>query len=289
MFKAVCGHGMYNLETMNTSQEIPGFDEQFPDLNQFICALVDDYNAGKINSWDDLEPQVHAFFTPERMEQMESCVPGWQKMSSFNEGVTLTHVMCVFMGLFMLPEYADMTQHQQNSMKWAVLFHDVEKVVEKGKRDPKHGFRSAVTAARTLPTLGFATSQEYNSAVDNWSAVTYSAVTTPEGASEPIQDNRKLPEILSGIEQLFGKDSPATLIVKTILFHMSINVVKGWPQAAPLSTEEIARYINRELTHLLRAMALADNEGWAMFYPEDRARQREETVEAFENIANMLS
>ena len=289
MFRGVCGHGMYNLETMNISQEMPSFDDQFPDLNQFICTLVDDYNAGKINSWDDLEPRVHAFFTPERMEQMESSVPGWQKMSSYNERVTLTHVMCVYLGLFMLPEYADMTPHQQNSMNWAVLFHDVEKVVEKGKRDPKHGFRSAVTAARTLPTLGFATSPDYNDVIGTWSEFTYAALITPEGMTEPIQDNQKLPEIISGIQQMFGNGSPAALIIKTVLFHVSINVVKEWPQAAPLSTEEVARYIDRELTPLLRAMALADNEGWNMFYPESRAQQRAETLEAFERIANQIS
>jgi len=67
---------MYNLKTMNTYQETPGFDEQFPELNQFLCTLVGNYITGKINSWDDLEPRVNSFFTPERMEQMESCVPG---------------------------------------------------------------------------------------------------------------------------------------------------------------------------------------------------------------------
>jgi len=280
---------MYNLETMNTSQEMPRFDDQFPELNHFICTLVDDYNAGKINSWDDLELRVHAFFSPETMEQIESYVPGWQKMSSYNNGITLVHVMCVFLGLLMLPEYTSMTSYQQGLMKWAVLFHDVEKVVEKGKRDPKHGFRSAVTAAQRLPMLGFTTTPEYNDLMGTWSEFTYSAVITPEGMTEPIQDNQKLPEIISGIQQMFGNGSPAALIIKTVLFHVSINVVKEWPQAAPLSTEEVARYIDRELTPLLRAMALADNEGWNMFYPESRAQQRAETLEAFERIANQIS
>ena len=274
---------MYNLR-MNTSQEVPMFDHRFPDLDLFICKLVDDYRAGNINSWDDLEPRVDLFFTPERMAQMESRVPGWRKMSSYNQGVTLTHVMCVFLGLQLLPEYINMHQHQQNLMKWAVLFHDVEKVVENGKRDPKHGFRSAVTAAQSLPTLGFAATQAYEDLIEPWSQYTYSAVITPEGGSEPIQDNRKLPEILSGVEKLFGKDTPAALIVKMILFHISITVVKAWPQAAPLSTDEAARYIDVNLAPMLKTMMLADNEGWAMFYPEDRARQREETLQTFKQL-----
>jgi hypothetical protein len=258
-------------------------------LNQFICTLVDEYIAGKINSWDDLEPRVHAFFTHEKMERMESCIPGWQKMSSYNNGITLVHVMCVFLGLFMLPEYTGMTPHQQDLMNWAVLFHDVEKVVEQGKRDPKHGFRSAVTAAQRLPTLGFTTTPEYNDLVGSWSEFTYSAVVLPEGSSEPVQDNRKLPEILAGIDTLFGPGSFAALIVKTVLFHVSINVVRDWPQAAPLSMDEIAHFVDKDLIRLLRAMMLADNEGWDIFYPESRARQRAETLDAFERIANRIS
>jgi hypothetical protein len=70
---------------------------------------------------------------------------------------------------------------------------------------------------------------------------------------------------------------------------MSINVVKEWPQAAPLSTEEIARYIDKELTPLLRAMALADNEGWVMFYPEARTAQYKETLATFEEIKYGIS
>jgi hypothetical protein len=284
LFKGVYRHGMYNLETMNTYQEIPSFDEQFTELNQFICTLVDNYHAGKINSWDDLEQRVNAFFTPERMEQMESCIPGWQKMSSYNDGITLVHVMCVFLGLLMMPEYTSMTPYQQNLMKWVVLFHDIKKVVEKGKRDPKHGFRSAVTAAQRLPTLGFTTTPEYNDLIDTWSEFTYSAVTMPEGTLEPVQDNGKLRAILSGIDRLFGKDSPAACIVKTILLHMSITVVSEWPQAAPLSPAEVAEYVDSDVRPLLQCMMLADNEGWVMFYPEDRAKQREETLKTFNSL-----
>src|SRR5215203_5831595 len=118
---------------------LPLFRNQFSSLDEFILRLVNTYRAGDINSWDDLELLVNDFFTPERMQQMEECVPGWQKMSSYNEGVTLTHVMCVFMGLLMLPEFASLTPDQQHLIKWAVLLHDGEKVAEKGKRDSKHG------------------------------------------------------------------------------------------------------------------------------------------------------
>jgi hypothetical protein len=114
-------------------------------------------------------------------------------------------------------------------------------------------------------------------------------VTTPEGTAEPIQDNSKLPEILSGIDNLFGKNSSAALIVKTILLHMSITVVSEWPQAAPLSQQEISVFVDEALFPMLRCMMLADNEGWVMFYPEARHAQRRETLATFAEITNSIS
>ena len=268
---------------------VPDFDHHFASLNDFILELVAQYNAGKIRSWDDLEVQVDNFFTPTRMEQMEMAVPHWQKMASYLEGVTLVHVMCVFLGMYMLPEYENLTPEGQNLMKWVILFHDVEKEVEKEKRDPIHAFRSATTAAKRLPNFGFETTAEYLAAIDAWSDLTSCAITRSEKTFEPIQDNRKLPEILSGLHLLFGKNTPSTLIIKTVLFHSSINVVKDWPQFAPLSDEEITRYIDKDVLPLLKVMALADNEGWAMFYPDDRLTQRTETLATFERIENTTS
>ena len=133
----------------------PNFDTRLPFLNQFIRELVDDYHAGKINSWDALDEKVKTFFTAERMGETDALVPGWKKMASYSDGVTLTHVMCVFMGLYMMPEFLSMTNEQQGIMKWVILFHDVEKEHQRGKRDHLHAFRSSVGAARTLPKLGF--------------------------------------------------------------------------------------------------------------------------------------
>ena len=269
--------------------QIPSFDSKLEELNQFILRLVEEYQWENITSWDDLEKRVNAFFTMEQMDEIEEIVPGWQKMSSFREGVTLTHVLCVFLGLFMLEEFRVLTPEQQQLAKWTVLFHDVQKELENGKRDPKHGFRSAITAAKELPKLGFTPTQEYEGLINSWSIMTYSSVTTSEKLSEPVQDNSRLPEILDGIDKLFGKNSPAALIVKTVLLHMSINVVDEWPQAAPLSDNEIASYIDKNLLPLLKVMMLADNEGWAMFYPEDRKKQYDETVRAFNQVDELVN
>ena len=268
---------------------VPSFDTKLIDLNQFILDLVEEYQFGRIESWDDLEKKAKNFFTSEKMDETEAIAPGWHKMASFADGVTLTHVVCVFLGLFMLPEFQALNPDEQQLAKWTVLFHDVQKEVMKGKRDPKHGFRSAITVATNLPKAGFAVSPEYNNLLHSWKALTYSAIITPENFSEPIQDNTKLPSILSGIDQLFGEDTPAALIVKTVLLHLSINVVDDWPQAAPLSNNEIKNYINGNILPLLRVMMLADNEGWVMFNPNNRKKQRDETLRTFEEVKMLIT
>lgn len=272
---------------MNTDQSAPSFIEQFPELHQLILELVAEYQAEGITSWEDLEHRVTDFFTPERMEQMEAMLPHWQKMASYREGVTLTHVMCVFLGLYMLPEYRSLTPDQQNLMQWIILFHDVEKEVERGKRDGLHAFRSAVTAARRLPDFGFGTTAIYESQIGPWSKLVLSACIQSEDSAEPIPDKHRYPEILEGIDRMLGKKSEAAAVVKTVLFHMSINVVKEWPQAAPLTLEEISRYVEPDVLPLLKAMMLSDNEGWSMFNP-DRDIQRSGTLEVYAELEKLI-
>src|SRR5215510_11122593 len=119
----------------------PNFDESFSFLNRFIHGLVDAYRNGKIPSWGRLDQKVKAFFRAEQMDEMEALVPGWKKMACYVDGVTLTHVMCVFLGLYMMPEFLDMEKEQQEIMKWVILLHDVEKEPQAGKRDHAHAFR----------------------------------------------------------------------------------------------------------------------------------------------------
>ena len=272
---------------MSATPALPSFDIYLPDLNLFILELVEAYNAGKIKSWEDLEEKVNAYFTPERMEHTNTLVPGWRKMASYAEGVTLVHVMCVFLGLYMMPEFLSMTKEQQQMMKWVILFHDIEKEPQKGKRDHDHAFRSAVAAAGALPKLGFAVTSEYDLLIDDWIEFARSSTTKPENFPDYVQDNLKLPEILAGIERLFGHNTPAALILKTILFHLSIDM-QPWPPVTPLTDEEVGRYLDHDLVLLLKAMNLGDGEGWNMFEP-DRDVLRNATLEAFKKVEQLLS
>jgi len=69
---------------------------------------------------------------------------------------------------------------------------------------------------------------------------------------------------------------------------MSIDVVDDWPQAVPLTEEEINKYVDRILYPLLKVTSLADSEGWSMFHPEIRRQQRKGTLKVFEKIDEII-
>ena len=268
---------------------VPSFDDHLSFLDQFILDLVDDYHAGEIISWDALDKKVKTFFTPERMEQTEALVPGWKKMASYSDGTTLTHVMCVFLGVYMMPEFQALTPEGKQIAKWIVLSHDLDKFHISGKKDTMHAFNSGVLTAKILPKFGFPITEKYHELIHSWSEQTLHAFITRDGDTAPKPDNQKLPEILGGIDQLFGEDSPATLITKVVLLHISLNIDVLYPTPAPLTDEGIKRYITPSLFPLLKVMMMGDNEGWALFEPEDRKRQYEDAVAAFQKVERIIT
>ena len=274
---------------MKTPETFPSFDDCFSDLNQFIHELVEAYEAKNLQSWADLEEKAHGFFTQGKMEEMEALVPGWKKMVSYSEGITLVHVMGVFLGLFMLPEFKRLTPDQQQMAKWIILLHDVAKFHIQGKKDTLHAFRSGVETANALPGFGFPTRLHFHERIGYWSKYTEQAFILRDGDTDPRPDNRKLPGILIGIDNLFGKDTPAALITKTVLLHISPAVDPFYPTPAPLTDSEIKRFIGSSLFPLLRTMMLSDNEGWSLFNLETRSRQRHDTLEVFGRIEQLIA
>jgi len=268
--------------------EFPKFDEHLPFLDAFIHELADEYKKGKLQSWGDLEIRVKAFFTAEMMDRTNIVIPHWGKMASYVGGITLVHVMCVFLGLYIMPEFLALTKEGQQIMKWVILFHDVEKEIQEGKRDYFHAFRSTAGAARVLPKLGFPVTEDYASFIDEWDAYTRSAITKIEGVSDDVQDNSKLPKIIDGIEHMFSHNTPAALILKTILFHLSVDMT-DWPPPNPLTQEEVVRYFDRELLPLLKVMHLGDGDGWSMFESETREHLRIDTIRVFDKLEHLLS
>ena len=273
---------------MSFKQEFPYFDECFPFLDHFILDLVRTYNTGELNSWDELDARVKSFFTSEVMDNVEATAPGWKKMASYSEGITLTHVICVFLGMYMLPEFQALSVEQKQIAKWIILFHDIDKAHLRGRRDTMHAFNSAVIAANTLPGIGFSITSKYPELIEPWSEYTRQAFLQLAGEQWPKPDNQKLPRILSEIEELFGENTPATLIVKTALLHISLAVDKNYPTPSPLTDAEAKEFIDPTLFPLLKVMMLADNEGWSLFYPEVRDQQKQDALAEFDRIRKFI-
>ena len=273
---------------MTHQQEFPLFDECFPSLNRFILDLVNAYKTGTVDSWDELDARVKSFFTDEVMDAIESKAPGWKKMASYTDGITLTHVTCVFLGMFMLLEFQALSAAQQQIAKWIIFFHDIDKVHIRGQRDTMHAFNSAVVAANTLPGIGFPVTGKYYDLIDAWSDYTRHAFVLPDDEQWPKPDNQKLPKILADIEELFGKNTPAALIVKTALLHISLAVDENYPTPAPLTDAEVKQFIDPVLFPLLKVMMLSDNEGWSLFYPEVRDQQKSGALAEFSRVGEFI-
>lgn len=263
--------------------KIPQVETYLPELMPFISSLADSFRQGHLASWPVMAERVNGFFTPATMQKVNNVVPGWIEMASYNQGVTLVHVTAVLTSLLLCPEFHTASSEQQALMKWIVLFHDVAKKPQSGKRDFIHGFRSAAVAGRALPKLGFAVQD--STELEAWALLTDNAIT--QGDGEDIQDNRQLPKIISGIGRIFDHESPAALVIKTVLFHMSINVLAQWPQTAPLSDVEIQQYIDEPLLPLLKIMNIVDNDAWGFFEAERKQREREETLAVFQRIEHL--
>jgi hypothetical protein len=262
---------------------IPQVAHHLPDLLPFIHELARDYTQGALGNEQQIAAHVHAFFTPAMLDNTDAVIPGWRTMAEQRNGVTLVHVMCVLTALLLCPEYQQATPEQQTLAQWIVLFHDVAKDVRSGKRDHTHGFRSTAIAGRALLQLGFGRTGNQND-IEKWATLTENAIIQHPDSGEMIQDNRRLPEIIAGIRQLFGRETPAALVVKAVLLHMSLDVVQDWPQTAPLTDDAIRQYLDVTLLPLLKIMILADNDAWALFDKATKQRYRTEVLDVFDRI-----
>lgn len=268
---------------------IPPVSDHLPDLLPFVEGLVADTQSGAIDSWPPFDERVRAHFTPPVLSRMDTVVRGWRAMAGCRNGVTQTHVISVLASLLQLPEYAAATPDQQELLWWIVLNHDAAKIARKDQRDATHGFRSAALAAQGLPALGFPVSGDYATTIGEWAYLTRTAVTDAPDRDDQIQDNRKLPAIMAGIDRLFDAGSPGARVVQGVLLHMSLDVISDWPAAAPLSDDLVRRCIDEDLFPLLRAMMLVDNDAWQYFDPPAKKKYRDETLAEFERVRSVIN
>lgn len=267
---------------------VPKVETHLPELVQFVRQLASDVQHGTLTGWEPFSERVRAFYTPPMMSKIEGVLPGWGHMASFADEQTLIHVTSVLVALHLFPEYQQATTRQQSLMTWMVLFHDIAKEAQPGKHDYVHAFRSAAVAGKALAHIGFPVTAAYPTLVDTWSQFTHDAVIFHEGHQENIQDNRHLPDIVAGLDRLFGKNEPAIWVIKPVLLHLSIITDPGYPTVAPLADAEIPRYVDADLYPFMRTMMLVDADGWATFDPDMRERYRQPTLAVFDRIAAQL-
>src|SRR5688500_7665350 len=102
---------------------IPTIKIYLPELLPFIETLAHDYENGTLDSWEMMDVRVRMFFTEAMCGKFETVIPGWNRMASFQNGITQTHVMTVLLALFLLPDYQSATPDQQAILQWSALFH----------------------------------------------------------------------------------------------------------------------------------------------------------------------
>jgi hypothetical protein len=268
---------------------IPCLDDHLPELCDFVRTLARQIEAGDLQDGDQLVLRIRDFYTVDRMQAIEVVAPGWQDMAAHAERATLNHITQALIALQCLPEYRQAGRHLQALMEWTVLYHDLGKQVIAGQRDALHAFRSAAMAARTLPKVGFPTSDAYAAGLDPWTRLVVGAsVSSPDGKGL-IQDNRLLPEILQGIDQLFGAGTGAALIVQAVLLHQSLNVVPEWPNPGSLTDAELPICIRPALLPLLEAMMLVDSDAWQLFDRASKAKFRDSTLAVFADVRRRVA
>ena len=126
-------------------------------------------------------------------------------------------------------------------------------------------------------------SRSFTDGFDGWYRMIDSAHRFDPALGTTVQDNTKLPEILSRIDRLFGPD--AAIVIKAIALHLSVTVVEAWPAPAALTPDEEKAFIDSELLPVLGVMLLADSGGWEMFNPESLAAMYEETRAVIQRLA----
>lgn len=268
---------------------IPRPSDHLPVLCTFVRDQARQIDNGELCDSDELSLRIRNFYTPARMRELEAVVPGWKVMAAYANGTTLDHITRALIALQNLPEYRQSGPELQAMMEWTVLYHDVAKQVIDGQRDSLHAFRSGTLAARALPALGFATSDRYAAGLETWARLVLDASTAAPDGKGSIQDNRVLPEIISGIEQLFGAGSAAALIVQSVLLHQSLNVVPEWPNPGSLTDPELPHCIRPELLPLLEALMLVDSDAWQLFDPASRAKFRHSTLAVFAGVRGLVN
>ena len=288
------------------------FEKTFPFVIKGVQEAVDTLKIqpgeGKLASltFDEVEEIVEPLVKDLSRTFLESNL--FPEFSRLNESIS-AHVVKVFIALHLYPEYTqDLTEEDKNLCLWSVLLHDISKffiVDEKGERvrDTAHPFRCTVSSAFVCIRWGWAVLDvdELAKILPGWMETTLNATIPFHETNCDAHDNTKLPEIVSGLEKMFGgqlraresererenenekekekeeereRESDVTDILKAVLFHQSLPSIDKYPPAAPLSQDEMRRFISPRVLRLLRPLMLADSSSYQLHQKGGKMRRK---------------
>ena len=243
-------------------------------------------------------------------------IPEFHRMAAACDGLLLHHTLrcfvCVDLLLRRQPQlWSSITRKDKNILSWAILLHDVAKVMKKGAdghilRDPIHPFNSAIVTARIFARLGFSHSGGavggWQQEVEEWVQMVQSAIVQDEheeAAGEyspsiyPLRhDNSVLPAILLHLDHLFGTDTLMTDVTRLVLLHQSIPFIAIYPPASPLTDDEVLALLPSgdggvRLLRLLGWLHVVDSGSYQINRPELQAKYVREIEDKVEQLMRL--
>jgi hypothetical protein len=245
---------------------IPLLSETFPDLWALAVDLANELKIGKYQGWATLKPRLQDLLAPRLFDSCVVLIPGWGKIAVQENGLTAKHTLLVLSTCLNLPEYQSASSATQHEIEWAALLHDVDKDYERTPplKDASHPFRSAAKAVTGLPRLGFHLQTGVSlKDLDDWAALV-AASERPENG-QFVHDHTYLAEIVSRLHHHWGTGTPASRILKVILFHQSLPTLKDWTNPVLLNDAELCVSLTPADLDVLLPLLIADSDAWNLF------------------------
>ena len=266
---------------MNTMPILSG---TVPVLWDAASALRTELEEGYFKEWVSLYRRLDFLVDPKWIKAVEQTLPGWEKIATQEKGLTAKHTLVVLAGCMNLPEYWKASAQTRREIEWAAVFHDLDKDVLYGRGDGSHGIRSAALAAQRLVDLGIKVQSKGN--FENWLEALKSAQKEVDG--KWVNDFKPLPAIWGGLHYFFGFDTPASRIIKAVMFHQSLPTLNDWPNPVILTEAQIRASLTLEDMEVLGTLMLGDSDAWNVCDPK-REAYMSELREKIEKVKNLLS
>jgi len=245
--------------------DFPPLSVSLPRLWGVIQTISTGLETGHYHDWPLLLAELDFVTESDWIETLDECLPGWRKIATIKSGITAKHTLIVLALGLNLPEYAALAENTRREFEWAALLHDLDKeYLPTGGKDASHAFRSAGVAAIVMAALGFRLQPGASpEAVAEWAEVVMAA-QVQIGASR-VHDHANLPEIVSGLERLWGNGTSASRILKAILFHQSLPTIKDWTNPVLLDDAELRDALTLSDMDVLGPLLIADSDAWNLF------------------------